>query len=60
MIKMKKWIQRISILSITFLLLVSMVGCNTIAGAGEDIEETGEVIEESADNDQESFDYDVD
>jgi len=56
---MNIWIHRISVSCISFLLVLGMTGCNTIAGAGEDIEETGEVIEESVDADQEPYDYDV-
>ncbi|MCW4151375.1 MULTISPECIES: entericidin A/B family lipoprotein [Halomonadaceae] len=41
-----KRMTALGILSITILLLVS--GCNTIRGAGEDIEQGGEAIQQSA------------
>jgi predicted small secreted protein len=33
-------------------LALALTGCNTIAGAGEDIEEGGEAIEETAEDTQ--------
>lgn len=41
-----KRVTALGILCITVLLLVS--GCNTIRGAGEDIEQGGEAIQQSA------------
>ncbi|MCO7247394.1 MULTISPECIES: entericidin A/B family lipoprotein [unclassified Halomonas] len=41
-----KRVTAIAILCTTVLLLVS--GCNTIRGAGEDIEQGGEAIQQSA------------
>lgn len=34
-------------------LLGGVAGCNTLEGAGEDIEAAGEAVEESADDDEE-------
>ncbi|SNY98188.1 entericidin A/B family lipoprotein [Halomonas sp. hl-4] len=41
-----KRLTALGIISITILLLVS--GCNTMRGAGEDIEQGGEAIQKSA------------
>lgn len=44
---------RMLILSITMLGGVGLIGgCNTIEGAGEDIEATGEAIDDAADDDE--------
>ncbi|MBD3266340.1 entericidin A/B family lipoprotein [bacterium] len=45
---MYHWIQRISTFCLLFFLLIGLLGCNTIAGAGKDIEAAGEALEQSA------------
>lgn len=43
---MAKYLQ----LALAGLFLIGMAGCNTIAGAGEDIETAGETLEEEAED----------
>ncbi len=45
---MKPRITAILPASLILLLLVGLTACNTMEGAGEDIESTGETIEEGA------------
>ena len=43
-------VKKITIGVISFLMLVTLLqGCNTMRGAGQDIEEAGEAIEDAAD-----------
>lgn len=41
-----KWIAAVTI---GLFVVVSLLGCNTIKGAGKDIERAGEVIQDAAD-----------
>lgn len=43
-----KVFKRIAMIFTTMLLVVTLSGCNTIEGAGQDIEEGGEAIEDAA------------
>ena len=45
---MKRIISLIALLFLGGMLLTSTVGCNTMAGMGQDIESAGEAIEEEA------------
>lgn len=47
---MKQIITLIAMLCICGMLLTSTVGCNTIAGMGQDIESAGGAIEEEAED----------
>jgi len=40
--------RTLSTLTLLFALTVSLVGCNTLDGVGEDLEQAGENIEEAA------------
>jgi len=44
------WLTRGLCLLTAMALTPLLIGCNTVEGAGEDIEETGEAIQEAADN----------
>lgn len=45
---MSMW-KRLMTLAAVLMLGVAIAGCNTMEGAGEDIEEGGEAIEDAAD-----------
>jgi predicted small secreted protein len=47
---MKQIVTLIAMLCICGMLLTSTVGCNTMAGMGQDIESAGEAIEEEAED----------
>lgn len=47
---MKQIFTLIVLLSLSGMLLVSTVGCNTMAGIGQDIESAGGAIEEEAED----------
>ncbi len=46
---MKRYLITIGLALLLAVLLLNAVGCNTIEGAGEDIEAAGEGIEDAAD-----------
>jgi len=43
------WLLRIVAPSLSLCLILVLAGCNTISGAGQDMQEAGEAIEEGAD-----------
>jgi entericidin B len=43
-----KWLRRIALWSLLAVLSVSVLGCHTVRGAGEDIEHGGEAIQDAA------------
>ena len=45
---MKRFISLLALLCLGGMLLTATVGCNTMAGMGEDIESAGEAMEEEA------------
>lgn len=45
---MNPTIRKLAFLSILAFTFASVAGCNTVRGAGEDIEEAGEEIQEEA------------
>ena len=47
---MKRIVTLIVLLGISGILLTSTVGCNTMAGMGQDIESAGGAIEEEAED----------
>lgn len=47
---------RIPSLALMFLVLLAGAGCNTIEGAGEDIEAGGKVISETAEDTRDEID----
>lgn len=44
-----KVFKRMAMIFTTMLLVVTLTGCNTLEGAGEDIEAGGEAVQDAAD-----------
>lgn len=48
--------NRLFVFMTSFLLAMSLAACNTMRGAGEDIEDAGDAIEEAADDAEDAID----
>ncbi len=44
-----KWMKRVILCGLLAILSVSLLGCNTVRGAGEDIQHGGEAVQRATD-----------